>query len=114
MDAIIDQGRHDFIEPELHFRESLRERGTGTEGVVTSENAFGVLKALVIVVVIEAEFLTAKGWGAAESAIFFEMAAEGNGHGCLQSCQPSALSRQPTVQIVQAAGIPAANNNCVL
>jgi hypothetical protein len=75
VDAFVGQGGHDFVEPELHFRQSLRQGGTGPEGIILAEDAFGVLKALMIAVVVEAEFLNAKGGRTAENSILFEMVA---------------------------------------
>ena len=83
--AVVGQGGHDFIEPELHVRESLRQRSTGPKGIVTSKNAFDVLLALVIAVVVETESFTAKGRGAAEKPIWLAMVAGRVRHRHLQN-----------------------------
>jgi hypothetical protein len=75
VDAVIDQGSEDLGKRDLHVGEGSREGSTGPQGIVAAKNAFDVLLALVIAVVVEAEFFTAKSWGTAENAIFFEMVA---------------------------------------
>jgi len=83
-DAIVGQRGEDFGEHDLRVGESSGERSTGPEGIVGAENAFGVLLALVIAMVVEAEFLTAKSGRTAEDATELAMVAGWVRHGCLQ------------------------------
>ena len=95
-DGVVGQRGEDFGKHDLHVGESSRERGAGPKGIVAAENAFGVLAALVITVVVEAEFLTANGGRAAKESMGLAMVAGGIGQGCLQNLgyQPSAISSQ--------------------
>jgi hypothetical protein len=79
-EIIIGQRVHDFVKPHLHLGKAFRERGTGSEGIVATENSFDVPLALVIAVVEEAEFLPAKGRRTAKRAIGLAMVAGGKGH----------------------------------
>jgi len=82
-EGVVGQGSDDLIQPGLHLGEGLGKRSVGSERVVATDNAFGVLLTLVIAVMIEAEFLSAKSGRTAVEAIGLAMAADGKGHGCL-------------------------------
>jgi hypothetical protein len=112
VDAVVGQGSQDIVEPDLQIGKSPRERGTRPERIVEAENALRILLALVIALVVEAEFLTAKGGRTAKDAIGLAMVAGGVRHGRLQNpgYQLQAISNQlrANSKLIQAVGIPTA------
>jgi hypothetical protein len=117
-EVIVGQSVDDLVESHLHSSHISRERGTRSERIVATKNPFGVPLTLVIAVMVEAEFLAAKGGRATRKTVELAMIAGGKGHEVPQknglfAFRHLPFRKRPEWQLEQAVGMPSARSNRV-